>query len=112
MVNSSTFPPVRLCLGLLEPSLVQGRESGETLAKALLSLVEATAYSMPKHGILSAATMLVDKLNMIIQSITLQDDELEQAGNSAPEVFWNDSPVESRCWYTCPALISFGEYAN
>jgi len=100
VLNSPTFPPVRLCLGPLEPSLAEGRESGETLARALLSVIEATAYSIPKQGIASIATLLVDKLNMIIQSITLQEDELEKAEHAAvPEVFWNDSLTESRCWY-------------
>ncbi|KAG0128489.1 hypothetical protein HOY82DRAFT_580063 [Tuber indicum] len=100
VLNSPTFPPVRLCLGPLEPSLAEGRESGETLARALLSVIEATAYSIPKQGIASIATLLVDKLNMIIQSITLQEDELEKAEHVAvPEVFWNDSLTESRCWY-------------
>ncbi|RPB01463.1 hypothetical protein L873DRAFT_658642 [Choiromyces venosus 120613-1] len=99
VLNSSTFPPVRLCLGPLEPSLAEGRESGETLARALLSVIEATAYSIPKQGIASIATLLVDKLNMIIQSITLQEDELEKSEHAAvPEVFWNDSLTESRCW--------------
>ena len=63
-------------------------------------MIEATAYSIPKQGIPSIATLLVDKLNMIIQSITLQEDELEKAEHAAvPEVFWNDSLTESRCWY-------------
>ncbi|PWW72922.1 hypothetical protein C7212DRAFT_359992 [Tuber magnatum] len=100
VLNSPTFPPVRLCLGPLEPSLAEGRESGETLARALLSVIEATAYSIPKQGIASIATLLVDKLNMIIQSITLQEDELEKAEHATvPEVSWNDSLTESRCWY-------------
>lgn len=94
VLNSSTFPPVRLCLGPLEPSLPEGRESGESLARALLSVIEATAYSIPSSGVSSIASMLVDKLNMIVQSLTLGEDELADHA----EVLWNDSLTESRCW--------------
>lgn len=98
VLNSSTFPPVRLCLGPLEPSLPEGRESGESLARALLSVIEATAYSIPANGVASIASMLVDKLNMIVQSLTLGEDDLEKGGHAVPEVLWNDSLTESRCW--------------
>ena len=42
-------------------------------------MIEATAYSIPKQGIPSIAKLLVDRLNMIIQSIALWEDELEKA---------------------------------
>lgn len=98
VLNSSTFPPVRLFLGPLEPSLPEGRDSGESLARALLSVIEATAYSIPVNGVSSIAPMLVDKLNMIVQSLTLGEDDLEKADTAVPEVLWNDSLMESRCW--------------
>lgn len=99
VLNSSTFPPVRLCLGPLEPALPEGRESGESLARALLSVIEATAYSIPTQGVASIAGLLVDKLNMIVQSLTLGEEDLEKGGHALPEVLWNDSLTESRCWY-------------
>lgn len=93
VLNSPTFPPVRLCLGPLEPSLPEGRDSGESLARALLSVIEATAYSIPSSGVPNIAPMLVDKLNMILQSLTLGEDD-----SAVPEVLWNDLLTESRCW--------------
>ncbi|RPB09459.1 hypothetical protein P167DRAFT_560154 [Morchella conica CCBAS932] len=80
LLSSSTFPPVRLCLGPLEPSLPEG---GEALARALLAVIEATAYSIPPGGVPGVAAALAEKLVMIVGGM---------------EEGWEVDVGEWRCW--------------
>ncbi|KAL7269262.1 RNA polymerase II mediator complex subunit [Rhizina undulata] len=96
-LQSPTFPRVQLPTDPMEPRISDYQGNGETLAKALLSLIDATAGSIPLAGIPSYSSLLVNRLHALVHSMTNPDEDGDKE-DGGMEIGWSESFSELRCW--------------
>jgi mediator of RNA polymerase II transcription subunit 12 len=82
----------------LELPVIDETEAGESLAHALLSVMEATAFSISNVSPTLSST-LVDRLSRLLQAISLQEETAKADANSTE--LWRHTPDNTsqiQCW--------------
>lgn len=88
-------------------------EASEHLAKALLTLINATAFSIPEKGLSYMCSSLVDRLTKVLSSLdTHSTDEGLSDGESRAWYFFLSSYVTSPFSLITDSTEAFGILAS
>ncbi|KAF8244696.1 hypothetical protein K440DRAFT_663352 [Wilcoxina mikolae CBS 423.85] len=93
----NNFLQTRQLIKQLDLHLVDDHETGESLARAFLSVVEATSSSTQTTVLQFIPSLLVERMVKFIQMISTPDEE----AGGVPDLSWRnrDAFSEFRCWF-------------
>ncbi|KAF8542225.1 hypothetical protein BDD12DRAFT_826310 [Trichophaea hybrida] len=93
----NNFLQTRQLIKQLDLLLVDDHETGESLARAFLSVVEATSSSTQTTVLQFIPSLLVERMVKFIQMISTPDEE----AGGVPDLSWRnrDAFSEFRCWF-------------
>jgi mediator of RNA polymerase II transcription subunit 12 len=93
----NTFLRTRQLIEQLDLPLAHDHATGESLARAFLSVIEATSASISTAGPQFIASTLVERIAKLLLIISNRDDD---GSSTLPEFSWrnHDALAEFRCW--------------